>query len=557
MKIVLERDGQLLDIYFNGNGAEVDNDLGLMLQLVKCSPEVRVRRKELQSVLEPDCYKKCSAPCHCYIFWCHELKSDFPKLRLVTNRCGGTSLVYESRAYKLRYTGKRLKNWRLWRSECEGGLTTNLDVTAVLRQTNRRSMPIRSALGVQNGKNSGFVKAKRERNETPAIYDEEAFAASAEPSTSDYFLASKRVKSMMYSHRSKRCLKLPEHRWDLQIPVPFRTTKAGENFLLWQCASKHILIFSMADIIRLLAAMKTWGMDGTFKVVLYWYEQLFTIHAFVAGKLVPAVYCLCTGKDIGTYGYIFQALIDKAAVLEVDLNPHTIICDFETALIPAIRGYFPNTRNRRRIKKKDKNVPGHRFPPIPQVDTAVRLLETGITGSLAALFQYFRQEWMTDERLPLWNVYNVNIRTNNHLEGNATVGDLRRVSKVYAEKQRQVAQYTGEYTNGRRTLEQFLEALMTNNHLEGWHNRLNRKAGKGHNGLYELLQLLIAEQGVMDTLIQQVLSGNATVGDLRRVNKVYAEKQQRVAQYTCEYTNGSRTLEQFLEALMYITPELI
>ncbi|KRX52339.1 hypothetical protein T09_8734 [Trichinella sp. T9] len=35
---------------------------------------------------------------------------------------------------------------------------------------------------------------------------------------------------------------------------------------------------------------------------------------------------------------------DKAAVLEVDINPDTIICDFETALIPAIRGYFPNTR---------------------------------------------------------------------------------------------------------------------------------------------------------------------------------------------------------------------
>ncbi|KRY02770.1 hypothetical protein T12_11418, partial [Trichinella patagoniensis] len=44
----------------------------------------------------------------------------------------------------------------------------------------------------------------------------------------------------------------------------------------------------------------------------------------------------------------------------------------------------------------------------------------------------------------------------------------------------------------------------------GWHNRLNRKAGKSHNGFYELLELLIAEQGVMDTLIQQVLSGNVT-----------------------------------------------
>ncbi|KRY03406.1 hypothetical protein T12_442, partial [Trichinella patagoniensis] len=79
--------------------------------------------------------------------------------------------------------------------------------------------------------------------------------------------------------------------------------------------------------------------------------------------------------------------------------------------------------------------------------------------------------------------------------------------------------------------------IMTNNHLEGWHNRLNRKAGKCHNGFYELLQLLIAEQGVMDTLIQQVLSGNVAVGDLRRVNRVYAQKQRRVAQYTGEYNN--------------------
>ncbi|KRY39064.1 hypothetical protein T01_3175 [Trichinella spiralis] len=91
------------------------------------------------------------------------------------------------------------------------------------------------------------------------------------------------------------------------------------------------------------------------------------------------------------------------------------------------------------------------FLPVPQVDTGVSLLEAGTTGTLAALFQYFRQEWMTDERLPLWNVHNVNIRTNNDLEGNATVCNLRRVNKVYAEKQQRVAQYTGEYTNGSRT----------------------------------------------------------------------------------------------------------
>ncbi|KRX61842.1 hypothetical protein T12_14812, partial [Trichinella patagoniensis] len=64
------------------------------------------------------------------------------------------------------------------------------------------------------------------------------------------------------------------------------------------------LVFATGTNIRLLASCRTRGMDGTFKIVPQWYQQLFTIHA---RKLVPAVYCLCTGKDIGTYGYIFQA----------------------------------------------------------------------------------------------------------------------------------------------------------------------------------------------------------------------------------------------------------
>ncbi|KRX34248.1 hypothetical protein T09_8281, partial [Trichinella sp. T9] len=104
------------------------------------------------------------------------------------------------------------------------------------------------------------------------------------------------------------------------------------------------LVFATGYNIRLLAASRTWGMDGTFKIVPQWYQQLFTIHAFAAAKLVPAVCCLCTDKDIGTYGFKSQAIISRAAALEVDLNPDTNICDFETALIPAIQGYFPNAR---------------------------------------------------------------------------------------------------------------------------------------------------------------------------------------------------------------------
>ncbi|KRY08834.1 hypothetical protein T12_16355 [Trichinella patagoniensis] len=138
------------------------------------------------------------------------------------------------------------------------------------------------------------------------------------------------------SNWAKRYPKLPKHRRDLQIPVPFRTTKAGEDFLFWQNSSRHILVFATGSNIRLLAAMRTLGMDGTFTVLPQWYQQLFTIHAFVACTLVPAVYRLCTAKILD-----HTALLIKVAVFEVNLNPETIICDFEMALITRDSGLLP------------------------------------------------------------------------------------------------------------------------------------------------------------------------------------------------------------------------
>ncbi|XP_003366485.1 conserved hypothetical protein [Trichinella spiralis] len=92
------------------------------------------------------------------------------------------------------------------------------------------------------------------------------------------------MKSTMYSHRSKRYLKLHEHRRDQQIPDAFRATMAGEDFLLWQSASSHILELATGSNIRLMATRRTWALDGTFKVVPQWYQKLFTIYAFFGGQ---------------------------------------------------------------------------------------------------------------------------------------------------------------------------------------------------------------------------------------------------------------------------------
>ena len=44
----------------------------------------------------------------------------------------------------------------------------------------------------------------------------------------------------------------------------------------------------------------------------------------------------------------------------------------------------------------------------------------------------------------------------------------------------------------------------TNNHLEGWHNRLKRIARKGHPNFYEVLELFQKEQAATEVTISQL-----------------------------------------------------
>ncbi|KRZ72553.1 hypothetical protein T10_4293 [Trichinella papuae] len=314
--------------------------------------------------------------------------ADIFELRLVANRCGGMSLVYEGRTYKVKYAGsKRVKCWGC--SKVSGVQECNIYQlgcdNCAKADILHGNLPSGSLLSIQTEKKATLKKRSAEETKSiPEINNEETAAASVEPSISG------------------------------QYPVLKQT--AG---------NQHSL-----------------GIDDTFKIVPEWYQQLFTSHAFAA------------------------ALINKAAVLEVDLNQQRVICDFGTALIPAIQRYFRNMRVQSCYFHFYQAV--HSKVGELSLKTRYRTeKETKIKMLLATAFILVLQERMTDNRLPLWNVYNADFRTNNHLEGwhnqlnkNAGGNKLRQVSRVYAEKQRQVIRYTGKCTSGRRTLEQFLKSLM-------------------------------------------------------------------------------------------------
>ncbi|KRX12747.1 hypothetical protein T07_12394 [Trichinella nelsoni] len=299
---------------------------------------------------------------------------------------------------------------------CRGSIHTNLDVDA--------------------------LRAAEELKTVPQI-SHEASSASADLETAGQFPTYKCVKTAMYRKRAQKFSKFPPTRQQLEIPPQWRMTKSDRHFLLYNNVYNSILIFCTEENLSILSQYSVWSMDGTFKIVPEWYQQLITIRAFPGVHIQDCYFRFC------------QLVLRK-------------VTD------PGMRtSYIREAETKKKVKMLLPTV----SLPLHDVPAAVKLLGRDAVGSVAALFNYFEEEWMTPNRLPLWN---------------------------------------------------------------------------RHLSFYELFELLIDQQGLMETLNQQVTSGCVSANDLHIKNKKYGELQLRMIALTAEYDGGTRTMEQSLRAVAYL-----
>ena len=111
----------------------------------------------------------------------------------------------------------------------------------------------------------------------------------------------------------------------------------------------RMLIFVSNFFLSLLFAndVETVFMDGTFKMVPVIFHQLFTINVFYGGqKQLPVVYALLKRKTTAAYCHIFAVLREKAVEQGKLFSPNSVLIDFETGLLRAIRQEMPNARLR-------------------------------------------------------------------------------------------------------------------------------------------------------------------------------------------------------------------
>ncbi|KAG8180604.1 hypothetical protein JTE90_018222 [Oedothorax gibbosus] len=128
---------------------------------------------------------------------------------------------------------------------------------------------------------------------------------------------------------------------ELDLPAVYCKTEKGADFLLYDSGSTssndRILVFGTNENLNFLQNSKHWFADGTFKTSPNLFTQLYTIHAIVKNENVPVLFALLPSKSEAIYKKLFNAIKS----LNPQLNPQTILLDFERAAMNAFLASFP------------------------------------------------------------------------------------------------------------------------------------------------------------------------------------------------------------------------
>jgi hypothetical protein len=400
------------------------------------------------------------------------------------------------------------KFWRCLNDGCTGRIkTTDDDVFIEYRNHGHNHMKRPDEIKVRQIVTTMKEQAEAHSTSLVEIYRRETVQLASQPEVAAAMPSYQEMRNSLTRHRRKQFPSLPTTRGSIVVPDNFKITTSGRQFLLYASPGNDTLIFCTQDNLRLLCQAAVMCIDGTFESCPSLFSQLFTIHAFDHDKLLPLVYSLMSDKRRESYESIFAILKREAAQLGLQLNPASILSDFESGFLPAIRASFPNSRHRgchfhftqaiyrqvqslglvsaystqAEVRLQIRQLMALAFLPVSIVRLTFNTLERLIDPILAPLFVYFRQQWLTDVPTVTWNVYGEDMRTNNH--------------------------------------------------CEGWHNRFNGVLRQHHPNIWLILRCIQEEQATVEVTRQQLAAGK---------NCNFTNKKANFA--TCMYQSVSTTM---------------
>ena len=286
-----------------------------------------------------------------------------------------------------------------------------------------------------------------------------------------------------------------------------------------ELANNRFLVFSTTDNLGLLSRHNDWFADGTFKTVPLLFHQLYSLCVRIDGAIIPAVYALLPNRTQAMYEALLQVLKDNNA----DLNPATIMTDFEEGAINAFRSKLPGIECTgcffhlcqnifRRIQEDGLQV---RYSQDPQFALVLRMLPALAFAPVGDVIDYFEalEEIFPEEAEEVVSYFEKNY-----------VGGLR--------------------PNGQRRTPRFPIALWnvnertlsgqerTNNAQEGWHRRFATIVTCHHPTIWKVIDSFKAEQATSERQLERLAAGHP--GPKRRKTYEDCDKRLRTLIYTFE-----------------------
>ncbi|KAK3094472.1 hypothetical protein FSP39_002187, partial [Pinctada imbricata] len=88
----------------------------------------------------------------------------------------------------------------------------------------------------------------------------------------------------------------------------------------------------------------------------------------------------------------------------------------------------------------------------------------------------------------------------------------------------------------------------TNNHLEGWHNKLKKRVGASHPHIYKLINIFQKEQAANEVKMVQYTS----VGTRRKMSKKYRDVDEKLSNLKADLLAGRKTCVEYGDAASYL-----
>ncbi|CAF4460280.1 unnamed protein product [Rotaria socialis] len=337
--------------------------------------------------------------------------STVPSLSFSTSNKRKPILICDGFSFQLNRTRPKLKYWRCKDRTCSAYIHTNHKNQYVGKSGDHNvHLPVPEQVEVAMFKEKVKERVVKETTAIGKIYDKEMASLNLSDGALGLIPLADEAKASLNRLRRQTTPPLPTSSC-FDVPDAYSTTTSGAQFLFSDTVvrKKRMMLFATDEQLRMLFSAKTIMIDGTFSASVPHFNQVFSLHCIKYGYNFPCVIGLLPGRTASIYKQVFEFPNAKHSGCFF----HYTQCLNRRIQTLGLSRFYNNDEEIRSLCRHLMALP---LMPLEDVQRAFETLSEEAPVELQPFFEYFEDWWMKKVPFRLWNVSNLKVKTNNNVE---------------------------------------------------------------------------------------------------------------------------------------------